>query len=366
MVNADFWKSRRVFITGHTGFKGSWLAKLLVTLGADLCGYSLAPPTEPNLFHCLALETEMRSVIGDVRNAERIQQEIDNFKPEVVLHLAAQPLVRDSYQVPVETYATNVMGTVHILDALRRSSDVRVFLGITSDKCYENREWIWPYRENEPMGGFDPYSSSKGCAELVINAYRHSFFPPERFDEHRVAIASARAGNVIGGGDWAKDRLIPDLVRGFSKGDTVTIRNPAAIRPWQHVLEPITGYLLLAERLWSDGTRYASGWNFGPLETDTRTVQQMVARAAEIWGRDAKWQVDDADRVHEAQLLKLDSTKARVELGWQPRWSWEQALDQTFTWYSSFYAGEDMRQFSLNQLHSYGASCVQNSGKVVA
>ena len=275
-IDADFWRGRRVFLTGHTGFKGGWLALWLQRLGADVTGYALDPPTTPSLFAVARVGAGMRSIINDIRDAETLAQAMREAQPEIVIHMAAQPLVRYSYQAPVETYATNVMGTVHLLEAVRQTDSVRAVVNVTSDKCYENREWVWGYRENEPMGGYDPYSNSKGCAELVTAAYRNSYFNPAQYSQHGVALASARAGNVIGGGDWAEDRLIPDILRAIAAGEAVNIRSPHAIRPWQHVLEPLSGYLLLAQRLIEDGPAHAEGWNFGPSEEDARPVQWIV------------------------------------------------------------------------------------------
>jgi CDP-glucose 4,6-dehydratase len=352
-VDAGFWKSRRVFVTGHTGFKGSWLVLWLQSLGAEVCGYSLAPPTNPNLFSLLHLDSTLRSVRGDVRDLDSLKTAVHDFAPEVVLHMAAQPLVRLSYQEPVETYATNVLGTVHLLEAVRQTRSVRSVVVVTSDKCYENREWEQPYQEHEAMGGHDPYSSSKGCAELVTSAYRRSYFHPDKWNSHQVAVASARAGNVIGGGDWASDRLIPDIVRAWAKGDAVTIRNPEAVRPWQHVLEPLSGYLLLAERLCVDGPKFAEGWNFGPAESDARPVRYLADSMTKLWGDGARWVDDSRTHVHEANLLRLDSSKACKRLSWTPRWSLDEALSNTVRWYRDFYKGEPMRERSLRQIEAY-------------
>jgi len=352
-MTPTFWAGKRVLITGHTGFKGGWLSLWLQQLGAKVTGYALEPPTQPSLFEVAQVEQGMESVIGDIRDLAHLQAVFARSWPEIVFHLAAQPLVRDSYQFPVETYATNVMGTVHLLEAVRRTGGVRVVVNITSDKCYENREWVWGYRETEPMGGYDPYSNSKGCAELVTSAYRNSFFNPADFQRHGVALASVRAGNVIGGGDWARDRLIPDIMKAFLAGQPVTIRNPHAIRPWQHVLEPLNGYLELAEKLWQQGPDYAEGWNFGPNDEDARPVSWIVEYLAALWGEQARWVLDEGHHPHEAHYLKLDCSKAKMRLGWRPRWNLERALSKTVEWYSAYAAHEDLRTVTLGQISSY-------------
>ncbi len=352
-MDVKFWKSRRVLVTGHTGFKGSWMALWLHSMGAAVCGYSLEPPTEPSLYRLLPLEGQIRSIRGDVRDQEKLEASLQAFEPEVVLHMAAQPLVRLSYQSPVETYAVNVLGTVHVLEAVRKTPGVRSVVVVTSDKCYENLERPEPYLEHEAMGGHDPYSSSKGCAELVTSAYRRSFFHPDKWAKHRVGVASARAGNVIGGGDWAPDRLVPDMMRAWAAGEAVVIRNPEAVRPWQHVLEPLSGYLLLAEKLYADGAEFAEGWNFGPADGDAKPVRYLVTELARIWGDGARWNSDEAAHVHEAHLLKLDSAKAVARLGWAPRWSLDETLEHTAEWYRGYYRGEDMSARSLKQIEEY-------------
>ncbi len=345
-MEIGFWRSKRVFLTGHTGFKGSWLALWLKTMGAEVCGYALEPPTTPSLYSALNLDGDMRSTIGDIRDQGKVEATMKEFQPEIVIHMAAQPLVRYSYENPVETYAVNVLGTVHVLDAVRRIDSVRAVVSVTSDKCYENREWVWPYRETEAMGGHDPYSSSKGCAELVTAAYRNSYFQAGE----RIALGSARAGNVIGGGDWALDRLVPDIMRAFAAREVVIIRNPHAVRPWQHVLEPLSGYLTLAEHLWKSGGKYADGWNFGPADSDAQPVDYLVKELARLWGSHAEWRVLEAEHVHEAHLLRLDSSKARAELGWRPRWTLNEALSNTVEWYKTFYDGGDARSCTLSQI----------------
>lgn len=353
VVDKSFWAGKRVFVTGHTGFKGGWLCLWLQQLGADVTGYALAPPTNPSLFDVARVAEGMRSVIGDVRDSATLSKTMREAAPDVVIHMAAQPLVRRSYVDPVETYSTNVMGTVHLLEAVRQASSVRAVVNVTSDKCYENKEWVWGYREGEPMGGFDPYSNSKGCAELVTSAYRSSFFNPGKYSEHHVALASARAGNVIGGGDWAEDRLIPDIMRAISEGRPVVIRNPHAIRPWQHVLEPLSGYLLLAQKLYVDGVAYAEGWNFGPHDDDAKPVQWIVERLTRKWGDGASWKLDRADHPHEAHYLKLDCSKARMRLDWQPHWHLEQALEMIIGWQRAWLNNEDMRVTTLKQIGQY-------------
>ncbi len=353
VIDSAFWKGKAVFITGHTGFKGSWLSLWLQSMGARVTGFSLPPPTDPSLFAVGRVHEGMDSISGDIRNLEQLQAAIERSKPEIVVHMAAQSLVRDSYQNPLETYSTNVMGTVNVLEAVRRVGGVRAVINVTSDKCYENREWVWGYRENEPLGGYDPYSSSKGCAELATAAYRRSFFNVGDYAKHGVALASVRAGNVIGGGDWAGDRLMPDMVRAFMGRRPVQIRNPLAVRPWQHVLEPLSGYLLLAQRLWDDGARFAEAWNFGPHAEDSRPVSWVVARVAELWGDSAKWEMDAGSHPHEAQQLRLDCSKAQARLLWQPRLDIEQALQMTIDWYRGYERGENMHTMTMTQIRSY-------------
>lgn len=354
MIDRAFWRARRVLVTGHTGFKGGWLCLWLQQLGAEVTGYALAPNTSPNLYDAAAVGSGLRqSILADIRNLDRLCEVLRSARPEVVIHMAAQPLVRASYDDPIETYAVNVLGTVTLLEAIRRSGGVRSVVSVTSDKCYENREWVWGYRESDPMGGFDPYSSSKGCAELVTAAMRSSFFHPESWSEHKVAVASARAGNVIGGGDWAEDRLVPDLVRAFSAGRAAAVRRPDAIRPWQHVLEPLSGYLVLAERLVDEGPEFADAWNFGPDESDSREVGWLADRVGKLWGEGARFEGDRRAHPHEATYLKLDCSKARARLGWRPRWRLERALDETVAWYHAFYRGTDVRALSVGQIEAY-------------
>jgi CDP-glucose 4,6-dehydratase len=352
-LNTLFWRGKRIFLTGHTGFKGSWLSLWLQQLGAEVTGFALLPPTRPSLFEVANVTQGMMSVIGDIRNAQALTQAMSQAAPEIVIHMAAQPLVRRSYVDPVETYSTNVMGTVNLFEAVRQTASVRAVVNVTTDKCYENKEWVWGYRENEPLGGFDPYSSSKGCAELVTSAYRNSYFISGQKSCTSVALASARAGNVIGGGDWAEDRLIPDIVRAIEAGQSVKIRNPHAIRPWQHVLEPLSGYLDLAERLYVEGAAFAQAFNFGPSEQDARPVRWIVDAMTKQWAGDAKWHIDDGDHPHEAHYLKLDCSKARSALGWVPRWSLEQALQSIVAWHMAHRTGQNMKEVCEQQIADY-------------
>jgi len=354
-MNPGFWPGKRVLLTGHTGFKGSWLSLWLQSMGAQVTGYALAPPTNPSLFEIAEVGQGMTSVIGDIRDLTKLQSVFAVHQPEIVIHMAAQPLVRYSYQNPVETYFTNVMGTVHLLEAVRNTSGVKAVVNITTDKCYENREWVWGYRENEPMGGFDPYSSSKGCAELVSSAYRSSFFNANNYAQHGVATATVRAGNVIGGGDWAQDRLIPDILAAFEQGRRVDIRNPYAIRPWQHVMEPLRGYLTLAEQLFEQGPSFGEGWNFGPNDEDAKPVGWIVEQMAALWGTDAQWHIDNGEHPHEAHFLKLDISKARSRLDWHPALRLKEALALIVDWSKQRAAGANMRQLTLDQLRSYQA-----------
>jgi CDP-glucose 4,6-dehydratase len=353
------WKNRRVYLTGHTGFKGSWMSLWLSSMGAEVHGYARAPESDPNLFTSARVGERIEHEVGDVRELPALEHSIAAFKPEVVFHMAAQPLVRRSYANPIETYSTNVMGTAHVLDAIRRVPSVRAVVVITTDKCYENHESLVGYREDDRLGGFDPYSNSKACAELVTAAYRSSFFPVSRLAEHNVALATARAGNVIGGGDWSEDRLIPDLVRGFLSGKPVQIRNPRAIRPWQHVLEPLAGYLALAEHLLQDGAGISGAWNFGPADEDAWPVGRIADSIAAAWGNGARWVHDSAENPHEAGCLMLDAGKARGKLGWRPLLPLDIGLRWLVEWFAAWQRGEDMQAFTLHQIADYEALRMQ-------
>jgi len=347
-MNREFWRGKRVFITGHTGFKGGWLALWLADMGAEVHGYALAPPTEPNLFTAANVKARLaRSTITDIRNVGALVESMQVANPSIVFHLAAQPLVRYSYVDPAETYSVNVMGTVNLLEAVRQTTSVKAVVNVTTDKCYENREWVWPYRENEAMGGFDPYSSSKACSELVTAAYNRSFLEPAG-----KYLASARAGNVIGGGDWASDRLIPDFLRALDTDQALTVRSPLAIRPWQHVLEPLSGYLMLAEKLFLQGQGFAQPWNFGPEEADARPVQWIVEYLCSQVPS-ATWNYVASTQPHEAKTLKLDSSKARAQLGWRPRWNLQTALNKTLTWHQDWKNASDMAAISSQHIQEY-------------
>jgi CDP-glucose 4,6-dehydratase len=356
MIETPFWKGKRVFVTGHTGFKGAWLSLWLHLLGAKVTGYALAPPTKPSLFEDCRIGNLVTSVIADIRDSERLRGAMKSAAPELVIHMAAQALVRESYRNPAETYEVNVMGTVNLLESVRSLAEVRAVLVVTSDKCYENKEWVWGYRENDPMGGYDPYSSSKGCAELVTSAYLNSFFNPADYAAHGVGLASARAGNCIGGGDWAPDRLIPDCVRALLKGEPIRIRSPRAVRPWQHVLEPLGGYLMLAQELYRHGSTYAGGWNFGPDDREARSVEWIVRKVCQKWGNGAIHEVEAGPRDHEAHYLKLDCSKARAQLGWHPRWGLETALDRIVEWTRGYARDRDSAAMCLRQIHEYALS----------
>jgi CDP-glucose 4,6-dehydratase len=352
-MNPKFWAGKSVFLTGHTGFKGSWLSLWLQSMGANVTGYALTPPTTPSLFEIAKVGEGMRSIIGDIRDIQSLVLAMREAKPDVVIHMAAQALVRYSYIAPVETYSTNVMGAVNLLEVVRGTPSVKAVVNVTSDKCYENREWDWGYRENEAMGGFDPYSNSKGCAELVTSAYRNSYFHADKYQEHGVALASGRAGNVIGGGDWAEDRLIPDVMRAITQGKPVSIRNPHSIRPWQHVLEPLSGYLLLAQNLYEKGPNYAEGWNFGPSDDDAKPVSWILERLIKLWGQGASWSLDGGEHPHEAHYLKLDCSKAKARLAWHPKWNLEEALEKIVDWQKSYQLGLDMKLITLGQIDAY-------------
>ncbi|MFI7866346.1 CDP-glucose 4,6-dehydratase [Ectopseudomonas khazarica] len=348
VVNTAFWAGRRVLLTGHTGFKGGWLALWLRELGAEVCGYALPAPDGPSLWQVAQLHEQVPGTLADIRDTQRVSEAVATFRPEIVLHLAAQPLVRESYRAPVETYATNVMGTVNLLEAVRHCDSVRAMLVVTSDKCYENREWLWPYRESDGLGGHDPYSSSKACVELLCASWRESFLR-----ESGIALATARAGNVIGGGDWSADRLLPDILRAWQAGQSLTLRYPQAVRPWQHVLEPLHGYLRLAQALVEQGEAVAEAWNFGPDNEGLVSVGELVERLARRWPDEARWSVEASEQPHEAGLLALDSSQARVRLDWRPRWTLQQSIERTLDWHQAWQAGEDMQTFSRAQIAAY-------------
>ncbi|NHM31128.1 CDP-glucose 4,6-dehydratase [Neobacillus terrae] len=355
MLNKKFWNEKKVFVTGHTGFKGSWLCLWLHYLGANITGYSLSPPTNPNLFDLCKINDITNTVIGDIRNYTLLNNVISDFDPDIIIHLAAQPLVRESYSNPIETYETNVLGTVNVFEAVRalstKSNKKRVIVNVTSDKCYENKEWLWGYREDDKLGGFDPYSNSKACSELVTSCYLQSFF--YRNNQYGIALASARAGNVIGGGDFAKDRLLPDCVRSCLDKTEIIIRNPNSLRPWQHVLEPLSGYLLLAEKLYNDGYLYQGSWNFGPSEKDTLTVNTIVDIFLKQWGESAYIKIEGENATHEAKILKLDCSKAKQLLGWEQRWDIDEAINKVVLWTRAFINKQNLKKVCLEQIEEF-------------
>lgn len=348
-VSPSFWNGKRVYVTGHTGFKGSWLSLWLQEMGAIVKGYSLEPITTPNLFNQAKVAQNMESEIGNITDLNHINESMSRFNPDILIHMAAQPLVRLSYNEPVLTYATNVMGTVNVLESAKKCPNLRAIVSVTTDKCYENKEWPWGYRENEPMGGHDPYSSSKGCAELVTSAYRSSFFNTINSPN----LASARAGNVIGGGDWSDDRLIPDILKAFEKNESVIVRNPLATRPWQHVLEPLSGYLVLAQHLYQNGSDYAEGWNFGPKDEDCKSVSWILDKMVTKWGNGASWDLDKNNNPHEASYLKLDCSKAAQKLNWLPKWNLEYTLETIINWHRHYLSGKNIQEQCLLEITKY-------------
>lgn len=348
MVDAAFWKNKKVFLTGHTGFKGSWISLWLQNMGAEVCGFALSPPTDPSLFELAEVANGMVSRIGDIGNLPHLQTSMSEFSPEIVFHMAAQPLVRYSYQNPVETFQTNVMGTVHVLESARKINSVKVVINVTTDKCYENKEWHWGYRETEPMGGYDPYSSSKGCSELITSSYRQSFF-----SEQNISLASARAGNVIGGGDWASDRLVPDMIRCLIANEQLVIRSPNAFRPWQHVLEPLSGYLVLAERMYLNPKKYCEAYNFGPNDTDVENVKSLADSILSHWPNHSGYKIENAN-LHEAHYLKLDCSKAKAELDWTPKLNLKQTVKLLADWYQAVAVDKrNARRITLEQINYY-------------
>jgi len=361
---STIYRGKKVLITGHTGFKGSWLSVWLTELGANVIGYSLEPPSEPNMFETLNLKRKVTHIIGDIRDEDYLLSIFKKYQPEFVFHLAAQPIVRFSYEEPKLTYEINIMGTINVLEAIRKTKCVRVAIIVTSDKCYDNKEWIYGYRESDPMGGYDPYSSSKGCVELVVSAYRNSFFNSENSNNQKVALSTVRAGNAIGGGDWGQDRLIPDCIRALSEKKVIKIRNPDAIRPWQHVLEPLSGYLLLGAKMYEDGVIYSSAWNFGPQDSNIITVEEMVKKIILYWGS-GEYKIEaSSQNPHEARLLKLDSSKAHFILGWHSVYDIDEALKKTIEWYKKYYEGvsdKELYNFTLSQIIEY----VQKGGYLI-
>lgn len=348
-LNKNFWNNKRVFITGHSGFKGSWLSFWLSNLGAKVKGYALKPNTAPNLFNILKIDSKIESTFGDIVDYENLRKNLLEFKPEIIFHMAAQPLVRYSYLNPIETYKTNVIGTANILNILRELDSVKAFLNVTTDKCYENLEWIWPYRETDRLGGHDPYSNSKACSELVTSAFYNSYFK----DKTSLGVATARAGNVIGGGDWSLDRLIPDFIRSVSKNETITIRNPNAIRPWQHVLDPLSGYILLAEKLYDEREYFSEAWNFAPSGDKFFTVEMIINKICNAWGANSKYQIKEDNNLHEAGLLSLDPSKAIFKLKWKPKLDVNDSVEKTINWYKNYYENNNMEKFTIEQIESY-------------
>lgn len=347
-MDKDFWRNKKVLITGHTGFKGSWLTIWLNDLGAKVFGYSLSPDESICLFHITNLHHIVLSTFDDICNFKSLKQATEKIKPDIVFHLAAQPLVRLSYQEPIQTFSTNIIGTANILEICKNIVSVKAVINVTSDKCYENKEWLWGYRENDPMGGHDPYSASKGCSEILTNSYLKSYYL-----EQKIGLATCRAGNVIGGGDWSSDRLIPDILNGFRSNKSVKVRYPYAIRPWQHVIEPLSGYIMLAEYLYKEPTRFSGAWNFGPRDEDAREVLWVVKKMAQIWGDGALWEIDKFEHDHEANFLKLDTSKARQLLNWHPQWNLQKSLNQIISWDNAWVNGEDMHKKCLEQISEY-------------
>jgi len=352
-IDKKFWKDKKVFITGHTGFKGPWLCIWLSSMGANITGYALKPEKTPNLFELTGTEKLITSIIGDIRDKSLLEEALLRIKPHIVIHMAAQALVRKSYENPSETYDTNIMGTVNLFEAIRVCKSVRAVINVTTDKCYENKEWYWPYRETDPLGGYDPYSASKACSEIITASYRRAFFNPEKHNFHGTGVASARSGNVIGGGDWSKDRLFPDCFKALMKNEKIIIRNPGATRPWQHVLEPLGGYIMLGEKLYISGKDYSEAWNFGPEDSDSKTVEWLVKKLCEKWDSKACYEIDKSIQPHEAFSLKLDSSRAKAGLGWTPKWNIEKAIGKTIEWMKAYEEKKDMKEVCLKQIEDY-------------
>jgi CDP-glucose 4,6-dehydratase len=352
-IFGNFYNGRKVLITGHTGFKGSWLSILLKWLGADVYGYALEPNTVPSLYRLADADRFVSSTIGDIRDYDLLFKALEKHQPEIVIHMAAQPLVRESYRNPRETYEVNVMGTVNLLEAIRNAGSVKAVLNVTTDKCYENKEWHWGYRETDTLGGYDPYSNSKACSELVTSSFRNSYFNSGDSVIHGVALATARAGNVLGGGDWAEDRIIPDFIRAIIRHEKLKIRNPNAVRPWQHVLEPLSGYLLLCEKLCTKGGEFADSWNFGADDLDVKNVEWIAGRICQLWGENASYLIDSSPQPHEAGYLRLDCSKAKAMLGWTPEWNIETTMEMTVSWYKAYLGKADLHQISINQIEQY-------------
>jgi len=345
--------NKKILVTGHTGFKGSWMCMILNTLGANVYGFALDPPTSPSLYETANVELGIKSYIGNIQDLDLFKKVIKEIKPHAIIHMAAQALVRESYTNPVETYATNVLGTVNLFEAIRHEKSIRAVLNITTDKCYKNNEWEWGYRETDELDGYDPYSNSKSCSELVTSSFRNSFFNPKQYNDHGVAIATARAGNVIGGGDWAKDRLIPDFIRAITNNEQIALRNPKAIRPWQHVFAPLTGYIKLLIKLLNNGPEYAEAWNFGPGEEDIKDVKWIISTICKFWGDNSSFIIDKNVHPHETQYLKLDSSKARTRLNWTSNWDIETSLSYIVDWHKAYNNGFNMREFSDKQIENY-------------
>ena len=352
-MNSNFWKNKKVLLTGHTGFKGSWLSIWLKKMEVELIGFSKDIPTEPSLFELADVSKDMTSVMGDIRDFSSIQKAIQENQPDIIIHMAAQALVRESYNNPLETFSTNIMGTANVLEAVKNSKKTRVVINVTSDKCYENNSEKKSFSENSPMGGFDPYSSSKGCSELITSAFRNSFYNLEEFDLHKTSLSTVRAGNVIGGGDWAKDRLVPDIINNIQKNESTKIRNTKAIRPWQFVLEPLSGYLLLAEKMWEEGNEFSQAWNFGPNDEDCKSVRWILEKISKEWNDKFLWEDDTGENPHEASILKLNCEKAKKRLGWESKLNIDQALEWTVNWYKEFFKNSNMKKYTEEQIDRF-------------